>query len=213
MFPLEDMSLDAYDCFPRARGDVPHPNTKNLCDLKFSPRTRGCSLSPTSADDTDDVFPAHAGMFPSVDVTDGSLHSFPRARGDVPAMGNAYQLAQAFSPRTRGCSLVRPPNHFGTGVFPAHAGMFLIEPLHDFVQFCFPRARGDVPSKKVYLTVEQVFSPRTRGCSALTSTICKGHPVFPAHAGMFRRCYSSSHLFSCFPRARGDVPGNANSPV
>ena len=91
-------------------------------------------------------------------------------------------------------------------VFPACAGMFLsvIDPT--LSPQCFPRVRGDVPSKKPGFSGKNRFSPRARGCSTQKPCKLAGQSVFPACAGMFRsgaifRCFSVS-----FPRVRGDVP-------
>ena len=52
--------------FPRVRGDVP-----SICDavhalVAFSPRARGCSALERHGYHGFSVFPAYAGMFPSV---------------------------------------------------------------------------------------------------------------------------------------------------
>ena len=52
-------------CFPRARGDVPSDYRGCLPGHWFSPRTRGCSLIAELDLNETEVFPAHAGMFPS----------------------------------------------------------------------------------------------------------------------------------------------------
>ena len=74
-----------------------------------------------------------------------ALRSFPRARGDVPNFGG-FSVDQAlFSPRTRGCSYGPRAADPRAGVFPAHAGMFLIAAGDAAKAAGFPRARGDVP--------------------------------------------------------------------
>ena len=71
---------------------------------------------------------------------------------------------------------------------------------------CFPRARGDVPPKPMSPKVKFWFSPRTRGCSWEKVDKACYQAVFPAHAGMFRLGTTDRINYSCFPRARGDVP-------
>ena len=53
-------------CFPRARGDVPLLSTFSEASKQFSPRTRGCSLGKSVGSVAEAVFPAHAGMFPTL---------------------------------------------------------------------------------------------------------------------------------------------------
>ena len=132
--------------------------------------------------------------------------SFPRARGDVPTMRVCAKRTPLFSPRTRGCS--------GTGntvptcvlVFPAHAGMFLAAWMKAKTDNRFPRARGDVPVSAPINSRHCSFSPRTRGCSVQGAYPKWFWDVFPACAGMFRRCMFCKRRSRGFPRARGDVP-------
>ena len=116
------------------------------------------------------------------------------------------KVCKRFSPRTRGCSGFRIITVTITHVFPAHAGMFRICSGIVLYNRCFPRARGDVPTKLLGSGCERPFSPRTRGCSAKTCTLTTPAFVFPAHAGMFRKWLSPLSGTLGFPRARGDVP-------
>ena len=133
---------------------------------------------------------------------------FPRVRGDVPIEAYASITPSVFSPRTRGCSVENQHFCVFSSVFPAYAGMFRLERRRSKNQHCFPRVRGDVPTKgKLGLNLLP-FSPRTRGCSVSKNP---AHPlwhVFPAYAGMFLS-YSCHGINSTrFPRVRGDVPLN-----
>ena len=70
---------------------------------------------------------------------------FPRIRGDVPNSHRHNVIVTKFSPHTRGCSHLFDlfgGVHF---VFPAYAGMFLINVRIFFLLVGFPRIRGDVP--------------------------------------------------------------------
>ena len=233
--------------FPRARGDVPLLRGRTRHRPQFSPRTRGCSGGGRKWKLPSSVFPAHAGMFRVNRVRTRSGVGFPRARGDVPPIVYSSRMPLAFSPRTRGCSAVKPllrsnfavfPAHAGMfprvtrltsvvvrfprargdvpptirqtpndgHVFPAHAGMFPLMLSIQLRAYCFPRARGDVPRVVACAHTPNRFSPRTRGCSPVTAPSDPSTPVFPAHAGMFRKPPSSLGGSLCFPRARGDVP-------
>ena len=92
----------------------------------------------------------------------------------------------SFSPHTRGCSQFSGEYYIMSQVFPAYAGMFLLQRI--FVTPLFP------------------FSPHTRGCSPLMSFSLAPRLVFPAYAGMFLRSLPTSVHGQSFPRIRGDVP-------
>ena len=78
---------------------------------------------------------------------------------------------------------------------------------------CFPRVRGDVPSKSSTVQTMRWFSPRARGCSA-EEELKKDKPaVFPACAGMFLVHHSGAKFGLGFPRVRGDVPDQAIYPT
>ena len=129
---------------------------------------------------------------------------FPRVRGDVPLGLRRVQKTPKFSPRARGCSPGRYPNHRGFFVFPAYAGMFLGVEIVVIFLGSFPRVRGDVPCCQVTRVSPLWFSPRARGCSAGWCSRHACRDVFPAHAGMFlsrRMVASAGPSFS--PRARG----------
>ena len=186
MFLSSESSKQSICCFPRARGDVPFSNWDSVLKIRFSPRTRGCSVTVTIPATLEDVFPAHAGMFLMASAPACTCQCFPRARGDVPGMRWRLNISGRFSPRTRGCSsgcVGRCPVVY---VFPAHAGMFL----------------GVTTTRPETCP----FSPRTRGCSAATRIGKFEGTVFPAHAGMFRHRGVVGHRGRGFPRARGDVP-------
>ena len=91
--------------FPRIRGDVPGGTGPWPCSSRFSPHTRGCSVTGTY-----------------LDVYEGG---FPRIRGDVPRRTIPTFPQPQFSPHTRGCSLANHALNTVLSVFPAYAGMFL----------------------------------------------------------------------------------------
>ena len=195
-------------CFPRVRGDVPYLGRVNNQTLVFSPRARGCSSYRIVAQLVGPVFPACAGMFLRQGVNAFRSLGFPRVRGDVPLGLRRVQKTPKFSPRARGCSPGRYPNHRGFFVFPAYAGMFLGVEIVVIFLGSFPRVRGDVPCCQVTRVSPLWFSPRARGCSAGWCSRHACRDVFPAHAGMFRGGFGGRVRCCCFPRARGDVPAS-----
>ena len=193
--------------FPRVRGDVPTGNIRHTYLGGFSPRARGCSGFPRKESSESQVFPACAGMFRPAPSRHIWRPGFPRVRGDVPLIASASEFTDAFSPRARGCSLVRPPNHSGTVVFPACAGMFLGQTTSQNTLRCFPRVRGDVPPYTGEIVRTWEFSPRARGCSGHLANHRAQPVVFPACAGMFLAGSEIDTMTESFPRVRGDVPG------
>ena len=111
--------------------------------------------------------------------------SFPRIRGDVPLRFLSGFTKPEFSPHTRGCSGDVRDSKADRMVFPAYAGMFLIELSFEQVETSFPRIRGDVPMGRSWLARVRSFSPHTRGCSAPVPFSMYRSIVFPAYAGMF----------------------------
>ena len=193
-------------CFPRVRGDVPPAGSIGAHFVKFSPRARGCSPTPTCTTPDVGVFPACAGMFRFWPVPVSTSLSFPRVRGDVPQIQPLFSIYNLFSPRARGCSAVEVFTLKYFTVFPAHAGMFLAVCVCLVDARRFPRARGDVPGRTGRKHARTVFSPRTRGCSGQTRHHVNHITVFPAHAEMFLPCLRAIAFNNGFPRARGDVP-------
>ena len=145
MFPCPRKHKSSCWRFPRARGDVPPRKSSTTKHSKFSPRTRGCSVTYKHWSERKNVFPAHAGMFLSIMADGVDCVGFPRARGDVPAGGTSKHPTRVFSPRTRGCSALVRKEKSWLVVFPAHAGMFPSPKAAGTLPACFPRARGDVP--------------------------------------------------------------------
>ena len=117
-----------------------------------------------------------------------------------------------FSPHTRGCSVYHEHPGHGMGVFPAYAGMFLVDEKPASQDDCFPRIRGDVPAVFFDQHLRCLFSPHTRGCSYIANLIADADEVFPAYAGMFLPWSNAGKIPSRFPRIRGDVPRGGCQP-
>ena len=57
--------------FPRVCGDVSHENGQRPIEESFSPRMRGCFYIKAYYHGDGSVFPAYAGMFPSIQYMTG----------------------------------------------------------------------------------------------------------------------------------------------
>ena len=92
------------------------------------------------------------------------------------------------------------------GVFPAHAGVFPSGIPGVDQGSGLPRARGGVPKAALLAHIKAKSSPRTRGCSHVTSLEMSLLAVFPAHAGVFPPGRVLRNRSVSLPRARGGVP-------
>src|SRR5690349_13607937 len=110
-----------------------------------SPPTRGCSVLGGGVAAAVAVLPADAGVFRPSTTRPAPRPSPPRRRGGVPVAAVIRLLADASSPPTRGCSVVRPHLWRGHGVLPADAGVFLWAVHGRRAEYGPPRRRGGVP--------------------------------------------------------------------
>ena len=145
-------------------------------------------------------------MFPAGTAIRPCPCRFPRVRGDVPPQPLPLPLWWQFSPRARGCSSRPVLSLCSAWVFPACAGMFLIQEHALPADLGFPRVRGDVPVRSKNTRQKAMFSPRARGCSLLAMKFTLRCKVFPACAGMFLYGVGHGLRTRSFPRVRGDVP-------
>ena len=109
-----------------------------------------------------------------------------RARGDVPHALRIVMTLRLFTPRTRGCPRVFFAPILRSLIYPAPAGMYLIESGMKPKEIHLPRVCGGVPWRMVCPPPAYTFTPRSRG-------------VFPMRL-------TADHLHADLPRAREDVP-------
>ena len=82
---------------PRIRGDDPRPKERKVREVMWD--------DPDSEQELDEramVFPAYAGMIPTVDSADDMAVSVPRIRGDDPGGHDVTLPITLCSPHTRG---------------------------------------------------------------------------------------------------------------
>ncbi len=204
--PSEPRPSPRAPSFPRARGDRPVLVEFELAAALFSPRTRGSTRGQGGEHDAGRVFPAHAGIDPSLTARELEEARFPRARGDRPLTYSPGARGGPFSPRTRGSTLCPSARRRRVRVFPAHAGIDLEGRACLIDGSGFPRARGDRPGAMTRYATRPGFSPRTRGSTQVAR--CLGSPpeVFPAHAWIDPSIHALFAALRSFPRARGDRP-------
>ena len=130
---------------PRVCGGVPFPYCISFFDVKFTPRSRGCSRRTALLEREDRIYPAHAGMSPCLFCAYFKEFNLPRACGGVPWRMVCPPPAYTFTPRSRGgCSPCALLLTIYTPIYPALARM---SPNSNHIfDHCgyLPRARGDV---------------------------------------------------------------------
>ena len=157
------MSIPGFRSSPRTRGCFCKPSWRKRRS-RSSPRTRGCFFSCQEFFLLLFVFPAHAGVFPSLHRLNRLGSGLPRARGGVSDWKPSRQPENWSSPRTRGCFQLHRLCRRWNGVFPAHAGVFLPYTESETETDSLPRARGGVSKFTGFVQRHQLSSPRTRGC-------------------------------------------------
>ncbi len=191
---------------PRMRGDGPTRDSTSPNPQKCSPHARGWTDGIDLTARTAIVFPACAGMDRPRGRSARQPPGVPRMRGDGPAQMAATPAPTACSPHARGwtdCDREPGLHHV---VFPACAGMDRWQRCDSGVMGGVPRMRGDGPNWRPTRRPPMMCSPHARGW---TDGVVRrdGRPaVFPACAGMDRRCRRKRWSSVSVPRMRGDGP-------
>ena len=187
MVPTSKPAAFAAICFPRASGDGPEYEPKDLGRLEFPPRERGWSRPVFPHAQSVCVSPARAGMVPGDAGFLALPHRFPRASGDGPSGLMVRMRAITFPPRERGWSHAYPARSRPTQVSPARAGMVPHGHEAPSKTESFPRASGDGPETVRAAWEKGKFPPRERGWSFHGGAYSGAYAVSPARAGMVRR--------------------------
>ena len=90
------------------------------------------------------VLPAYAGMFLFSCKSNGILSGSPRVCGDVSPVQQTSATNETFSPRMRGCFLLKQAQNATENVLPAYAGMFPLVLRSGRPSRRSPRVCGDV---------------------------------------------------------------------
>ena len=191
---------------PRACGDGPLTRASALELATCSPRMRGWTGYRANGDQSDAVFPAHAGMDRRGSCWRMRMTGVPRACGDGPYSAAASTDKTKCSPRMRGWTAVGRRAKPAREVFPAHAGMDRLLGSQTGARCGVPRACGDGPVTFQGSRYISKCSPRMRGWTDSHGGGGCRDGVFPAHAGMDRNRQRLSLAPTSVPRACGDGP-------
>ena len=136
----------------------------------------------------------------------GCLDSFPRTRGDGPAIHTVASTAARFPPHARGWTVGCQTAHGDPAVSPARAGMDLLRRAATARVSRFPRTRGDGPPVGAEDWYLSKFPPHARGWTRRVDQQRRHQGVSPARAGMDPDQVTVSKTKAGFPRTRGDGP-------
>jgi len=171
-----------------------------------SPRTWGCSRAAGSAGINPRVLPTHVGVLPGERRRSVVYCSPPHARGGAPLIGAGVDDGGQSSPRTWGCSAESGEQGLHHCVLPTHVGVLRTIRTRVSTMWCPPHARGGAPA--VIREPDAGFgsSPRTWGCSVLTTRLADRYPVLPTHVGVLRLVSPTTSRATRPPHARGGAP-------
>ena len=117
----------SYTSLPRAGGGVSFSHILKTCLTESSPRRRGCFQVFVLAVEEEEVFPAQAGVFPFLKRKSLPEECLPRAGGGVSNGAVCKNSCRKSSPRRRGCFSWCSIIFWVVSVFPAQAGVFLLQ--------------------------------------------------------------------------------------
>ena len=155
---------------------------------------------------THEVYPACAGIHPSLRTGRPSVPGLPRMRGDPPAPGRSGRQRAASTPHARGSTSNEQAAMSGKGVYPACAGIHREGFLASGSYWGLPRMRGDPPGSKKNMGKSEKSTPHARGSTVIKSPQECPWRVYPACAGIHRHPMWSYSMSGSLPRMRGDPP-------
>ena len=145
------------------RGDRPRQQVLGEYADAFTPHARG-STSPQPLSPAEiAVYPACAGIDPRVTIAFRQRYGLPRMRGDRPWEGFGEVPVSLFTPHARGSTAHSSVTATATLVYPACAGIDLLDEIETQLKASLPRMRGDRPRMEITLRDEARFTPHARG--------------------------------------------------
>ena len=106
----------------------------------------GSTLTLTTKPSLSRVYPACAGIDPSLTGQDCVDDRLPRMRGDRPYLISCVSSLFLFTPHARGSTPLVQRQRVRAPVYPACAGIDLCHNCQTISRNCLPRMRGDRPS-------------------------------------------------------------------
>ena len=148
---------------PRMRGDRPYLCQVSEWRQQFTPHARGSTARAGLLHIRESVYPACAGIDPSLLEKVMNELRLPRMRGDRPYAKNYITFGHVFTPHARGSTIFSNSSSPNILVYPACAGIDLdrhgLYPGH----YRLPRMRGDRPGTSLLKKLGKRFTPHARG--------------------------------------------------
>ena len=191
---------------PRMRGDPPYCYGFVVAHDPSTPHARGSTCKPCYNEIKEKVYPACAGIHPNKPLQAAKEEGLPRMRGDPPRIGDVWHANSASTPHARGSTYCVQNVRAIEQVYPACAGIHLSHWPALVYGFRLPRMRGDPPVWYVSMRGRKLSTPHARGSTFVEVSIAQPASVYPACAGIHRRCPSVRAINSRLPRMRGDPP-------
>ena len=157
------------------------------------------------------VYPACAGIDLRKDVARRLFKGLPRMRGDRPSCRKRLTFPLEFTPHARGSTLLQTSINKAFPVYPACAGIDLLQLLPRIRLLRLPRMRGDRPSCYNGTKQEHRFTPHARGSTLGYYSSFWINTVYPACAGIDPPSKIVASDSSSLPRMRGDRPSERRS--
>ena len=148
------------------RGDPPEVSPDKVDKLVSTPHARGSTQIPYQFAFSVEVYPACAGIHPSICADLHATVRLPRMRGDPPTLISAARFRRQSTPHARGSTSTAIPRYHKYRVYPACAGIHLPAKGYPFCGKSTPHARGSTVANEL---------------------LSRGHTVYPACAGIHRK--------------------------
>ncbi len=173
--------------------------------LASSPLRRGYFRLQNDTGRSGPLFPAQAGVFPTIDFHWENHPPLPRSGGGISICALDDPGGSVSSPLRRGYFLLA--HHFpdAPNLFPAQAGVFPSPTTTLLSTPPLPRSGGGISIQLGYIKSAVNSSPLRRGYFPLATSSCSRSALFPAQAGVFpyraiRKCFVHS-----LPRSGGGI--------
>ena len=113
-----------------------------------TPHARGSTPEMSDVPRVSCVYPACAGIHPSISILISTTIGLPRMRGDPPRQGIQPNNGPSSTPHARGSTRGYDHRYDYSGVYPACAGIHPAPIRQDGRVACLPRMRGDPPCRE-----------------------------------------------------------------
>jgi len=192
------------------RGDPPPEGPLERHRGMSTPHARGSTRTVIAIYSSSQVYPACAGIHPHQKAAPAFCSCLPRMRGDPPAIRPAAPIYSGSTPHARGSTFNYCIVKTLCFVYPACAGIHLLERASEATGRGLPRMRGDPPGSSSSSEELSPSTPHARGSTLGGRPAYPLRPVYPACAGIHLARIAISRATYRLPRMRGDRLSKVN---